>query len=350
MLNDVLDKRILLVGNFLSNRFNRAVCEDLADRLSASGWTVLTTSRRVGRAARLLDMIGTTWAKRHQYAMAQVDVYSGPAFFWAEAVCKVLSLAGKPFVLTLHGGNLPVFSKNWPRRVRKLLDSAAAVTTPSSYLLEQMQDYCTNLHLVNNPLDLNHYGFQRGKKNKSHLIWLRAFHEIYNPSLAPKVIALLIDEFPQIHLTMIGPDKGDGSLQQTQKIAGELKIEDRLTLTGGIPKSEVPAHLHQGDIFINTTNVDNTPVSILEAMACGLPIVSTDVGGIPYLLQHGHDALLVPANDPEAMAGAVRRVLVDGALAEQLSQNAREKAKQFDWPAIFSSWESLLLRFVQRQK
>jgi glycosyltransferase involved in cell wall biosynthesis len=88
--------------------------------------------------------------------------------------------------------------------------------------------------------------------------------------------------------------------------------------------------------------VDNTPVSVLEAMACGLCVVSTRVGGIPYLLQHGRDALLVPPNDPEAMAAAVRRVLTEPALAESLSHNARLKAEQFDWSAILPQWQALL--------
>src|SRR5262245_38556726 len=77
---------ILLVGNFLSSTLgNRGVCEDLAARLAASLWPVLTTSNRSGRLLRLLDMISVAWCKRHNYAVAQVDVFSGHAFLWAEA-------------------------------------------------------------------------------------------------------------------------------------------------------------------------------------------------------------------------------------------------------------------------
>src|SRR5690606_15287473 len=82
---------ILLVGNFLSaSGGSRSVCEDLALRLAASGWPVLTTSNKPGRLARLLDMMKTAWTNRYRYAVAQVDVYSGAAFIWAEAACWTL--------------------------------------------------------------------------------------------------------------------------------------------------------------------------------------------------------------------------------------------------------------------
>lgn len=338
-----LNKSVLLVGNFLSTSFtNRSVCEELAIRLSDTGWRVITTSNRRNRLARLIHMVNTTWSKRHKYTVAQVDVYSGPAFIWAEVVCWVLRRIGKSYVLTLHGGNLPIFSKRWPIRVRRLLRSAAAVTTPSRYLLEQMHTYCDDIRLVPNAVDLNAYAFRLRKWPQPRLIWIRAFHNIYNPTLAPKVLAILSKDFPDIQLTMLGPDKGDGSFQRTRQMAAELGITDRIALPGGIPKVEVPKWINKGDIFLNTTNVDNTPVSILEAMTCGLCVVSTNVGGIPYLLKHEYEALLVSHNDPYNMADAVRRILTEPSLAERLSYNARRKAEKFDWSIILPQWESLL--------
>jgi glycosyltransferase involved in cell wall biosynthesis len=100
--------------------------------------------------------------------------------------------------------------------------------------------------------------------------------------------------------------------------------------------------MNRGDIFLNTTNVDNTPISVIEAMACGLCVVSTNVGGLPYLLENEEDALLVAPGDPEAMATAVRRLLTDAELAERLSRNARRKAEQFDWSVILPRWQALL--------
>jgi len=303
---------------------------------------VLTASSRRPRLARLLDMLATTWRQRRSYEVAQVDVFSGPAFFWAEAVCWTLRRADKPYVLTLHGGNLPAFAGRWPRRVRSLLGSAAAVTTPSPYLQHRMRASREDLHLVPNPLDVRALRFRLRRHPGPRLIWVRAFHRIYNPTLAPRVLAALVAEFPEIRLTMIGPDKGDGSLQSTQELAQKLGVEKYITWTGAAPRADIPKWLDQHDIFLNTTNADNTPISVLEAMAAGLCIVSTNAGGIPYLLESGREALLTPVDDEAAMAAAVRRLLTEPELAGSVSQQARRKAEQFDWSLVLPQWEPLL--------
>src|SRR5689334_8306985 len=126
-------RSVLLVGNFPAPGAS-APCEGLARELKEAGWSVTTASRKAGRLPGLVDMMRTAWARRGAYAVAQVDVFSGHAFFWAEAVCGLLRELGKPYVLTLHGGNLPAFSKKARTRVKRLLGSAAAVTTPSRWL------------------------------------------------------------------------------------------------------------------------------------------------------------------------------------------------------------------------
>lgn len=321
----------------------RGVGEDLAERLTATEWRVITTSTKPGRVARILDMLTTTWRHRQQYAVAQVDVFSGPAFFWAEVVAEMLHWLGKPFVLTLHGGHLPDFARRWPQRVSWLLNKADVVTTPSRYLYEQMRPYRENLLLLPNAIDLNQYLFHLKLRPQPRIIWLRAFHKIYNPTLAPRILAQLIDEFPEMQLIMIGPDKGDRSLQETQRVATILGVAERIQYPGRVDKNNVPEWLNKGDIFLNTTNVDNTPVSVIEAMACGLCVVSTNVGGIPYLLTHEQDALLIEPDHAEQGAAAIRRLLTDSPLAENLSQNARDRVQPFDWPIVLNQWQELLL-------
>lgn len=337
-------KRLLIVGNFLSSSgLNKSVCEELAPRLEAAGWRVVTTSSCRGRVLRLLDMLATIWRTRNRYEVAQIDVFSGPSFLWAEATAWLLRRLKKPYVLTLHGGSLPDFARRWPKRVGSALSSASAVTTPSRYLQEQMRLYHDDLILLPNPIDISAYSYVQRDTPRPRLVWLRAFHAIYNPALAASVIARLRDEFPEVHLTMVGPDKRDGSLAEFQAAVRQLDIEGHVRYADGVPKGDVPGWLNSGHIFLNTTSVDNTPVSVIEAMACGLCVVSTAVGGIPYLLEDGCDALLVPPDDPAAMADAVRHLLTEPGLAAHLSRNARAKAEQFDWSIVLPQWERLLL-------
>lgn len=334
---------VLVLGNHLSKTgFGRGACEDLADRLQARGWQVLRSSTKRHRVVRVLDMVSFVFRKRRNYAVAQVDVFSGRAFLWAEAAAWALRRVRRPYVLTLHGGNLPAWSRRHPKRVRALLQGAAVVTTPSRYLQEQMRPYRSDLVLLPNGLDIARYPLRPRRELQPALMWLRAFHEIYNPTMAVHVLAALAHDFPDARLIMVGPDKGDGSLQRVLKTAEELGVGAHLETPGGVPKSDVPVWLDRGDVFLNTTNVDNTPVSVIEALACGLCVVSTNVGGIPYLLEDGVDALVVPPNDAEAMAQAVRRVLTEPGLAERLSRNARAKAERFDWSVALPKWEVLL--------
>jgi glycosyltransferase involved in cell wall biosynthesis len=357
-----LKRSVLIIGNFLSAAGgSRGVCEDLAERLANDGWKVVTASRKRPRLLRLADMVLTAIRHRHEYSVAQLDVFSGPAFVWAETVCWTLRRLGKPYVLTLHGGDLPKLAARWPGRVKRLLASAKAVTAPSGYLKEKLEPYCREIKVIPNPIDLGLYPFRERSPAKPNLVWLRAFHEIYNPVMAVRAVAHLmeagerlshlpssISDLPtsisDLRLMMFGPDKGDGSLERVRAEVGRLKLEERVRTLGAVPKTGVPKALNSGDIFLNTSNVDNTPVSVIEAMATGLCIVSTEVGGVPYLCEKGKEALLVPVNDTEAMAAAVRSILVDADLSGRLSRAARAKAEGFGWSEVLPVWEGLLGR------
>jgi glycosyltransferase involved in cell wall biosynthesis len=343
------DLTVLLVGTHVSSTgASRSISEELAARLPPLGCSVITTSSRTGRAARLVDMVYTAWSQRHQYRIAQVDVFSGPAFVWAEAVCATLRTAGRPYILTLHGGNLPPFAVRNSARVRRLLRSAAEVTTPSRYLLSQMTQYRDHIRFIANGIDLGRYPARPSRPAGPHLMWLRAFHSIYNPSLAIKVLAALAPTWPDLRLTMIGPDKGDGSLERARRLAQELGVAGHVEFRGPVPKLDVPRTIVDGDVFLNTTNIDSAPVTVLEAMACGLCVVSTNVGGVPYLVENGVDALLVPPDDPDSMAAAIRRLLTDPVFAQSLADRGRRRAEQHDWSPIVNAWRSLLVATAER--
>ncbi|HWQ93518.1 MAG TPA: glycosyltransferase family 4 protein [Clostridia bacterium] len=339
----------LILGNFLSAQGgSRGVCEDLADHLRLRGWHITTASHRKPKLLRLLDMLSTAVHCRHRYAVAQVDVFSGSAFFWAEAAVSTLRRLRKPIILTLHGGNLPRFGARWPKRVHHLLSSANLVTAPSSYLEHEMHRFCPAIQIVPNPVNVDACQFRERTQPAPNLVWLRAFHEIYNPLMAIKALALLRQSLPKARLVMIGPDKGDGSFQRTQAEVKSLGLQDAVEFKGQIPKSAVPAALNQADIFLNTTNFDNTPVSVVEAMACGLCVVSTNPGGMPFLVNHGVDGLLVNCGDADAMAKAILQILNQPGLARACSLHARKKVEGWSWPAMLPVWDDLLCS-VQNQ-
>jgi glycosyltransferase involved in cell wall biosynthesis len=288
-------------------------------------------------------MLITAIRSRHRYSVAHVDVYSGRAFTWAQWVGHILHFLGKPFIFSLHGGALPSFAVGREATVRKTLSLADAVTTPSPFLREEMKSYRPDIRMIPNGLDLSEYAFRVRKIATPRLIWLRAFHAIYDPLMAIRVTGILRTMGIEATLTMLGPDKGDGSLQACLAETASLGLENVVRIPGGVPKEDVPSWLDSADLFLNTTLVDNSPVSVHEAMACGLCVVSTNVGGLPYFLHHRENALLVPSRDVQAMATAVAELLTDRELAEQLSSAGRKSVSSHEWTRVLPDWERLLM-------
>jgi glycosyltransferase involved in cell wall biosynthesis len=339
---------VLFIGNFLSGMGGRrAICEELRDRLSSLRWSVSSSSSEPKKLLRLAEIVGSCAVRGRRADVAHVDVFSGQAFFLAESACWILRMCGCPYILTLRGGNLPEFAQRWPGRVGALLRSAAAVTAPSGYLVEALSAFRPDIILLPNAIDLSAYPNRLRYGAAPKLIWIRSFHRIYNPSLAPLVVAKLLPRFPDLHLTMVGPDK-DGSLKETQATARELGVLSRISFVPGVAKQQVPAYLDAGDVFLNTTNIDNMPVTVVEAMACGLCVVSTNAGGVPYLLKHRENGMITPVDDADAMAAATAEILSDRTLARKLSFNGRAYAEQCDWSRILAEWQKLFTGITRK--
>jgi len=165
---------------------------------------------------------------------------------------------------------------------------------------------------------------------------MRTFHDLYDPESAVRVLAGLRSSGVDASLTMAGQDKG--LLGATRALAAELAVEDSIRFPGFVSGADKAALFDDHDVFLNTNIVDNAPVTVLEAAASGLVVVSTDAGGVPDLLADGVASLLVPAGDSEVMAAAVRQLLGQPATAERLSSAARLVAERSAWPSVRDQW------------
>src|SRR4051812_23205155 len=173
--------RVLLAGTFLSGRGgSRAPIEDLAEKLATVGVRPLCASHLRQPLARVVHLLMTAMIQRNHYEVAVVDLYSGRAFYWGEALSYLLNRLRRPFVLALHGGGLPTWAEKRPGRVRACLAQATTVAAPSRYLLEQLRPYRKDIVLIPNPLNLGDYPFRPRSNAQPRMIWVRAFHSIYN--------------------------------------------------------------------------------------------------------------------------------------------------------------------------
>jgi glycosyltransferase involved in cell wall biosynthesis len=113
---------------------------------------------------------------------------------------------------------------------------------------------------------------------------------------------------------------------------------ENVTFAGRIAPSHVHAYYANADIYVQAPSIDNMPLSLLEAFASGLPVVSTDVGGVPSMLRHGVDGLLVADNDADALANEVLTLLTDAALAQRFAESAHRTLAAYQWPVVRDGW------------
>jgi glycosyltransferase involved in cell wall biosynthesis len=157
--------------------------------------------------------------------------------------------------------------------------------------------------------------------------------------MAIEVLKELKNTYPKAILCMIGPDK-DGTLEDVKQLINKYHLNESVEITGVLSKNEWHKKSKEFDIFINTTNIDNTPVSVIEAMALGLPVVSTNVGGMPYLIQYNVDGVLVEKNNPSVMTKEICKIV--SMKNSSLAENARKKVENFDWSVVRDLWIKLL--------
>lgn len=336
--------RVLLLGNFISHKRPGAfwVCESLAEMFRGAGWRVVASSSCSGRLARLVGMCVTIIKSRRTYDIALVDVYSGRAFFLAEFVCRLLAVLGTPFVLSLHGGRLPEFASKNPERVKRLLTQAAKVTAPSAWMAREMRRYRDGIIELHNPIDLSLYRTSRCDQVRPKLVWLRSFESFYCPEMALDVVDQLKNDYPELSLVMIGRDKGDGTLGKVQQEIERRQLSTIVEIVPGVPKEDVPRYLAEGDIFLNTSSIDNAPVCLVEALASGALVVSTRVGGIPDLIEDGRNGVLVEAGDVSAMTRAIERLLDDPLAAVRMRAAGLASVANWDAKAVLEKWGKIL--------
>jgi glycosyltransferase involved in cell wall biosynthesis len=333
---------ITYVGNFLSEHgLNPTYSEALVPKLREQGMAVRPASSFLNPLLRFLDMGTAVWNAPRQRACVILDLCSGPrAFPAAYLVSRFCRLTHKPYIVVLHGGNLPGLLTKSRSRLLSMLRGAERVVSPSKYLADVFADHL-NTEVIPNALSIDDYSFRARTSPQPNFFYLRAFHRNYGPIIAIKAFAIVQQQYPNAHLTMVGPEIDD-VLRECESLAAELKLQSNIDFLGRVSKSRIPELGSKCDIFLNPTFVDNTPVSTVEAMAMGMCIVATTAGGLPYLLQDGHTALLVSPGDEVEMATAILRILRNPTLGESLSRNARSMAEQMDWRTVTPRWVDVI--------
>lgn len=340
-MKESLKPRVCVVGQLLGRNPGYVTTQGqiLADRLSESGYSVLSCSSKINRFGRLADVVRTLVRHRRSIDLIIVEVYSGLSFVLADVASLAAALLGIPAVGVLHGGSLPDHSRKYPRWTKRVLSRFRSLVAPSAFLARGVEPLGLSARVIPNTLDLERYPFCERLVLRPRLIWMRSFHEIYDPEMAIDVLAKVRKRFPEATLVMAGRDKG--LLQTVISRADALGLSDAVSFPGFIGHNEKIKLFMEGDIYLNTNRVDNMPVAVLEAFAMGTPVVATRVGGLPDLVRDSETGVLTAPGDASEMAAAVIRLLENPDRAHEVALNARRSVEASEWSNVLRQWESL---------
>jgi glycosyltransferase involved in cell wall biosynthesis len=333
---------VCIVGPLVGRNQGRVTTqgEKLWDMLVAAGYQVIAVSTSENRYVRLAEITSTIVRRHREIDILVVFTYGLKSFVVEDLATMLGSRLGLPIVLSLCGGTLPQFMARFPRWTARVFKRADKIVCQSRYLARVMADHGYAPEIVSNMIDVTAYRFRRRGSVRPRLFWMRTFEDLYNPDLALRTLALVRERHPDATLVMAGKDSSYRASVESRVI--QLGLTEAVRFAGFL---DLPGKLREGeaaDIFLNTPRIDNRPICVVEAAALGLPVVSTNVGGIPDLIEHERTGLLVPDDDDRAMANAILRLIEEPSLAERLSTHGRALAEQSSTNLVGPQWQRLL--------
>ncbi|WP_299084215.1 glycosyltransferase family 4 protein [uncultured Paraglaciecola sp.] len=247
-----------------------------------------------------------------------------------------------PVMVNYRGGYAEAFFQQSWFWVNKTLSKAQGVIVPSPFLQDVFAKWQVDAGVVPNVLDTQLFCFQPKSKisDTPHIMVARNLEEIYDVPTAIHAFAIILQQFPDAQLSIAGSGP---ELDKLQQLTQQLGLTEKVTFTGRLTVEEMAKLYHSADLSINPSVVDNTPNSVIESLACGTPVVTTNVGGIPKLVSDQHDALLIDPAQPQIMADAAIKILSDNDLRQRLIDNGQQTTEKFHWQNV----KQLLSQYYQ---
>jgi glycosyltransferase involved in cell wall biosynthesis len=266
-----------------------------------------------------------------------VHVFS--ASYWSFLLGPVPAIVrahrlGKPTVLHYHSGAADDHLTRWRRVVKPWLQLVDEIVVPSEFLRTAFARHGYQSRAIPNVVDPSRFRYRDRDPLRPRLLSTRNFARFYRVDVTLRAFGLLKDRFPEATLTIVGDGAEAGQLRQLAAHVGG----DAIRFVGRVDPHDMPRYYDEADIFVNASVVDNQPVSVLEAFASGLPVVSTPTGDIGAMIRDGENGRLIPANDPAAMASAVEGLLVTPNHSLQMTRRARQEVDKYTWPRVREAW------------
>lgn len=243
---------------------------------------------------------------------------------------------GKPVVLNYRSGEAPDHLQR-SAIARWAIARVDRNAVPSRFLRDVFATFGISSTIVPNVIALDRFPYRPRVPLRPRLLSTRNLDGLYNVACTLRAFRRIQDVHPDASLVLVGSGSEETRLKA---LAAELRLE-HVTFAGRVAPDAIARHYAEHDIYIQSPNIDNMPASVLEAFASGLPVVSTEAGGVPAILRHGRDGLLAPVNDDAALAAHVLSLLERPDWAVDLAASGHETLEAYTWEQVRGQWLEL---------
>jgi glycosyltransferase involved in cell wall biosynthesis len=298
--------------------------------------------QRIKYLRTVVTSVAYVWSLLRRLPGTEI-VHAFSASYWsfllAPAPALVLGrLLGCRVVLNYRSGEAEDHLRRWRRTAIPLIRLADRIVVPSGYLVEVFGRYGLAATSISNFVDVEQFPFRERLALRPRFLSNRNFEPHYNVPCVLRAFGRIQAVTPEAELILVGQGRERPALEQLVRDLGLRNV----LFTGAVSPERMGEFYQGADVYLNAPDIDNMPTSVIEAFAAGLPVVSTSVGGIPWIVRHGENGLLVPRNDDAAMGSEALRLLADSALAARLAASARaDVLARFTWPAVEQEWVRL---------
>ena len=244
-------------------------------------------------------------------------------------------LFGKRVLVNYRSGEARDHLNRWGWHAIPLLRLAHEIVVPSNYLVDVFAEFGLRATAVPNFLDLDALPYRRRTVIRPRFLANRNFEVHYGVADVIRAFAIIRESHPDAELEIVG----DGPLRNDLHLLARSLNLTSLKFIGAIKPEQMPAFYDRCDVYLNAPLIDNMPTSVIESFATGVPVVTSDAGGIPYIVRDGENGLVVPSGDFAAMASGALRLIAEPELAVRLADRARHEAVQrYTWQAVRDGW------------
>ncbi len=269
-----------------------------------------------------------------------VQVFSASYYSYMISALPAILIAklyGKKVILNYRSGEAEDHLQNWPLTTKPFMRLADRIVAPSNYLVDVFARFGLKAESIFNIIELERFRFRDRAPLKPKFLCGRLLEPLYNVGNVIRAFHLVQQQYPEASLTIAADGWQRGELEQ---LARDLKLRNTRFL-GFVPFEKMPELYDEHDIYLIGNDIDNMPAAATESCACGILLVTTNAGGIPYLVKHEESALIVNCGDYVGLAQNAMRLLEDPELARRLAHNAHARAQQFTWEKVRDQWLKL---------